>query len=179
MLGVGRGILDAPLSVVYITARLEAAPYARKFIFFEEAAMMIRIAKPDDVDIISANDIWISRETLLGKIAEEYVYVVFDDDKFVGWLRYGLFWDNTPYMNMLYLLEQYRGKGLGRQLVEFWENEMSSKGYKLLLTSSSQIEHAQHFYAKLGYKAIGSFTLGNEQLEIMFMKAIRSCLKFI
>ncbi|WP_369123240.1 hypothetical protein [Schaedlerella arabinosiphila] len=25
---------------------------------------------------------------------------------------------------MLYILEEYRGKGFGRQVVEFWENEM-------------------------------------------------------
>jgi ribosomal protein S18 acetylase RimI-like enzyme len=75
-------------------------------------------------------------------------------------------------MNMLYLLEPHRGKGGGKQLVDFWEGEMKNRAYKVILTSAAQDEYAQHFYVKLGYKAIGSFTLDNDPLEIMFAKRI-------
>ena len=44
---------------------------------------------------------------------------MYEDDKFVGWLRYNLFWDNTPFMNMLYLLDNERGKRNGSRLVIF------------------------------------------------------------
>ena len=132
--------------------------------------MTIRNATSNDLDIIAANDRWVSREVLLQKIFDNQVYVVYDNNEFAGWLRYGLFWDNTPFMNMLHLPEQYRGKGVGKQLVDFWEREMKSKGYKVLLTSSAQTESAQHFYTKLGYSAIGGFTLAPEPFEIMFAK---------
>ena len=36
----------------------------------------------------------------------------------LGWLRWNLFWDEIPFMNMLYVLEHSRGVGLGRALVE-------------------------------------------------------------
>jgi ribosomal protein S18 acetylase RimI-like enzyme len=134
--------------------------------------MKICLATLNDVDIIDANDEWVNRDTIVKKIEDNQIYIAYDNNDFVGWLRYGLFWDTTPYMNMLYLLEQYRGKGIGRSLVTFWENEMKSKDYEVLLTSSSQNEHAQHFYVKLGYKAIGSFSLVDEPLEIMFAKFI-------
>ena len=42
----------------------------------------------------------------------EIVLVMLDGDNFAGWLRWGLFWDEHPFMNLLYLLEPYRGKGL-------------------------------------------------------------------
>jgi ribosomal protein S18 acetylase RimI-like enzyme len=56
--------------------------------------------------------------------------------------------------------------------VTFWEEDMKNKGCEVLLTSSAQDEYAQHFYVKLGYKAVGSFTLADEPLEIMFAKFI-------
>jgi hypothetical protein len=74
--------------------------------------MIIRKANKNDVDTINAHDEWVNRETIIKKIDDNQIYVAYDNEEFVGWLRYGLFWDNTPYMNMLYLLEQYRGKGI-------------------------------------------------------------------
>lgn len=36
------------------------------------------------------------------------------DNKIIGWLRYSYFWDNIPFMNMLYINENYRNKGIGK-----------------------------------------------------------------
>jgi len=49
---------------------------------------------------------------------------------------------------------------------------MRKNGHKIVLTSSAQTEFAQHFYVKLGYKAIGSFSIANEPLEIIFEKTL-------
>ncbi|HID0882721.1 TPA: GNAT family N-acetyltransferase [Clostridium botulinum] len=94
------------------------------------------------------------------------------DNKIIGWLRYSYFWDNTPFMNMLYINENYRNKGIGKKLVEFWETEMKSKGYELVMTSTLSNEQAQHFYRKLRYKDAGSLLLDDEPLEITFTKSI-------
>ena len=98
--------------------------------------------------------------------------MVTEGENFVGWLRYGYFWDNTPFMNMLHLKEEYRGRGYGSKLVAFWEEAMRNKGYKIVLTSTSVSETAQHFYQKLGYKAVGGLTLGREPMEILLSKEI-------
>jgi ribosomal protein S18 acetylase RimI-like enzyme len=45
-------------------------------------------------------------------------------------MRYGFFWDNTPFMNMIWVDEEYRGKGAGKQVVLFWEDQMKQKGFK-------------------------------------------------
>ncbi len=83
-----------------------------------------------------------------------------------------LFWDNTPFMNMLFVLETYRGIGIGKQLVTLWESEMKFLKYKLLMTSTLSNEHAQHFYRRLGYKDAGCLLLPDEPLEIIFTKEI-------
>ena len=95
-----------------------------------------------------------------------------DEENFVGWLRYNLFWDNTPFMNMLYFLEDYRGRGYGSKLVSFWEDEMKNKGYKLVLTSTQSNEDAQFFYRKIGYIDNGSFQLPDEPVELILYKCL-------
>ena len=133
---------------------------------------MIRYANENDIEIISKYDKHISKEELKNIIELHRVIVMFEDNNFIGWLRYSLFWDNTPFMNMLYLLDNERGKGKGSQLVSFWENEMRNKKYDFVLTSTQSNEEAQFFYRKLGYIDSGSLLLPNEPLEIILYKKI-------
>ena len=133
---------------------------------------MIRYANENDIEIISKYDKHISKEELTNIIKLQRVIVMYEDDKFIGWLRYNLFWDNTPFMNMLYLLDNERGKGNGSRLVIFWENEMKQKNYEFVLTSTQSNEEAQFFYRKIGYVDSGALLLPNEPLEIILYKKL-------
>ena len=104
------------------------------------------------------------------KIKNNEIYIVEIKGKIIGWFRYNLFWDNIPFMNLIYLLEEYRQKGIGKIMVKYWENEMKQNGYKNVLTSTQSNEESQHFYRKLGYKEIGGFKYFNDPFEIIFQK---------
>ena len=111
------------------------------------------------------------REVVL-KIRDKRGYVISDDNEPIGIMRYNLFWDNTPFLTLIYLKDACRGKGYGKQAVLFWENEMRALGYKMVMTSTQVDEQAQHFYRKLGYKDKGSLFLDNtpcEQPQELFM----------
>ena len=120
-----------------------------------------------------ANDHHISETELKRLICLGRVLIALEDEEFCGWLQWNLFWDNTPFMNMLYIPESRRGKGYGKALVEFWEAEMKSSGYRMVLTSTQSDEYAQHFYQLLGYTAIGGFLLPGDPYEIIFHKSLR------
>lgn len=135
--------------------------------------MKFDYASEVDFQYIFNNDKHISEKLIKTKIKEKEIIIVRDEDnKNIGWLRYGYFWDNTPFMNMLYLNEDHRYKGIGEEVVKFWESSMKSEGYDLVMTSTLSNEQAQHFYRKLGYKDSGSLLLENEPLEIIFIKKI-------
>lgn len=135
--------------------------------------MKIEYANKEDYQYILNNDKHISKELIESKInMKEIIIARNEDHKNIGWLRYNYFWDNTPFMNMLYLDENYRHKEIGKNLVTFWENEMKHNGYDLVMTSTLSNENAQHFYRKLGYKDAGSLLLENEPLEIIFAKKL-------
>lgn len=110
------------------------------------------------------------------KVRDKMGYVLFEDGKPTGLLRYNLFWDNTPFCTMLFVDWGVQKKGYGRKLMEHWEADMKSQGYGMVMVSTQVDESAQHFYRKLGYKDCGGFTVdipGFEQpMELIMSKGI-------
>ncbi len=121
-------------------------------------------------------DTHIARQELLHKIAAGRCYLLREDALPVGVLRYNLFWDSVPFVTLLYLAEQARGKGYGSAAMARWEAEMRALGYPCVMTSSQADEGAQHFYRKLGYRDAGCLLLTIPPLaqpaEIFFIKAL-------
>ncbi len=112
----------------------------------------------------------------VNKVRNKQGYVLLEEDKPVGLLRYNLFWDNTPFCTMLCIAPGFWGRHYGRKLMEYWENDIKSQGYGMALTSTRADEDAQHFYRKLGYKDCGGFVIdiqGYEQpMELLLIKAM-------
>ena len=134
--------------------------------------MNIRFAVEKDISLIREYDKHISKDELESIINQKRVIVLEENKEFAGWLRYNLFWDNTPFMNMLFVLDKYRGKGFGKELVLQWEKNMKKMNYDLVMTSTMANENAQNFYRKLKYVDAGSLLLPEEPLEIIFIKNI-------
>ena len=102
----------------------------------------IRSAEINDRIWLSEHDRHITPQILDNKIKNKEIYIVEINDQIIGWLRYNLFWDNVPFLNLIYLLEEYRQKGIGKILIEYWENEMKQNGYKNVLTSTQSNEES-------------------------------------
>ena len=134
--------------------------------------MMVRYATAEDLGMLSGLDRHISRAELENSVRLRRVLILHRDGRLIGWLRYNLFWDNTPFLNMLYILDGERSKGYGKALVSFWESEMRKQGYGRVLTSTQSDEQGQFFYRKLGYTDRGALLLPGEPLEILLMKEL-------
>lgn len=139
----------------------------------ENNSLKIRLAEEKDFEILSRNDKHVSTEILKKKISDKNILIAEKDSEFAGWLRYNLFWDEMPFMNMLFVTEKFRGTGIGEELVRRWEKMMSEQGYKFLLTSTQANEYAQHFYRKLGYSDLGGFFPFGEEYEIILGKRLQ------
>ena len=136
----------------------------------------IDYATDQDVRFWLSQDRHIKQSELILKIRDRRCYIIKDNDTPVGILRYGLFWDECPFLNLIYFVEAYRNKGYGTKAMRHWENEMREAGYKIILTSTMVDEGAQHFYRKLGYKDCGCLILDNspliEAMEMFMMKRL-------
>jgi ribosomal protein S18 acetylase RimI-like enzyme len=114
----------------------------------------------------------LTKEIVLKKIIQKEIIVVILNQKPIGWLRFGFFWDTIPFMNLLFILSDHRRNGIGKRLVTFWEDEMKNQKHQLLLTSTLSNENAQYFYRNLGYHDNGSLLLPGEATEIFLIKKI-------
>ena len=176
LLGMGVDIIDPPTTRPWGAVNMSFrdpdgnAVYLRSFPRTSQNG--IRPADQTDLDWLSAHDRHIARETLTESIRLGRVLIMERDGGRVGWLRWNLFWDNTPFMNLLYLLDGHSGQGFGKALVVRWEADMASLGYRSVMTSTQSDETAQHFYRRLGYRDAGTLLLPGEPAELLFIKEI-------
>ena len=77
---------------------------------------------------------------------------------------------------MLFIDWEHQHKGYARLLMEFWEADMSSQGYGMVMTSTQVDEEAQHFYRKLGYQDAGGLIITipeyAQPMELFLIKEI-------
>ncbi len=103
-------------------------------------------------------------------------YVIWEKTQLTGIIVHCILWDNIPFMNFLFIKEEYRNKGLAKQAIISWENEMKNQGYKMTLISTQVDEGAQHLYRKLGYIDCGGLVFNNtpfdQPMEMFFRKVL-------
>lgn len=136
--------------------------------------MEIIAADQSHHEYIQEHDHHILENLILPKLLANEIYIIQDEKQNnIGWIRYSFFWDNTPFMNMLWIEDVHRNEGIGTKAVLFWENEMKKQGFTLVMTSTLANEGAQHFYRKLGYRDSGCLILEDEPLEILLTKKLK------
>lgn len=132
----------------------------------------IRSSTVDDLSLLLPCDRHIAEDELVRILTAGRILLAFDGLRFAGWLRYGLFWDEIPMVNMLYLQEEQRSRGYGRTLVTEWERRMCAAGYRRVMTSTQADEDAQHFWRKLGYRDAGALLLPEQATELLLLKEL-------
>ncbi len=110
-------------------------------------------------------DTQLSESELDLKIRDKRGYIICDDDKPVGVMRYNLMYDIIPFLTLIYIEDAVQRKGFGRQALVHWENEMRGLGHRIVMTSTQVNEQAQHFYRRLGYIDRGGLFLDNTPIE--------------
>ncbi len=135
--------------------------------------MEIQLAKQEDKQEIGKYDAHISRDRLEQCIRDGFVYVLRDGARIVGVLRYSLFWQSIPFLDLIYLADACRGKGYGSRMMAHWETAMAAQ-YDHVMLSTQADETAYRFYEKLGYRKIGAFLPPDQDAEEwMYLKVLK------
>lgn len=147
--------------------------------------MTIELAQNKDKQKIARLDTHIPYPRLDECIRKGQIYVLKDDSvkyggenhrlkaPVVGVLRYGLFWQTIPLLELLYIDEAYRSRGFGRAMMKKWENEMAAQGYEYVMTSTQADEGAWQFYERLAYRRVGGFFPPEQKAEEwMYLKRL-------
>ncbi|MCO5223227.1 MAG: GNAT family N-acetyltransferase [Thermomicrobiales bacterium] len=133
---------------------------------------VMRCAAAEDEAFLIKHDHHVRPNVLRQLIEAGQILVAEDEGVLIGWLRWNLFWDEIPFMNMLFVLEHHRGHGLGSALMDAWETAARNTGHKAVMTSSQADEEAQHLYRKRGYVDCGALLLPDQAAEVIFRKEL-------
>jgi len=131
-----------------------------------------RTATEADLNFLGAADQHVSPEVRAELVSLGRVLVAETDGSPAGLLRWGLFWDEIPFMNLLWVAPEQRGRGVGTTLVAAWEQAQAAAGHQQVLTSTLASERAQHLYRRLGYVDSGALLLPGEATEIILRKPL-------
>ncbi len=136
--------------------------------------MKISILHPTESnrDAYLALDYHITPEIFERKLRDDALLLLKACDEAVGVLRWSYFWDTIPFCDLVLLREDFRGRGLGRELVRHWEQELRERGFERVLTSTQIDESGQHFWRKLGYRDCGVLILDSEPGELFLTKRL-------
>ena len=127
--------------------------------------MDIRTAFPADLEGVRQYDRHIPEIRLADCIRRGLVDVLVEDGRIVGILRWSLFWQSLPFLDLIYLDESLRGQGWGTRMMAHWEKNMSAQGYQDVMLSTQSDETSKFFYEKLGYRRCGSFLPPDQDVE--------------
>lgn len=136
----------------------------------------IRKVEQKDKECWFLFDQHLSEEEFYCKVNNQSGYIILKDNEPIGVLRYNMFWDSVPFVTLIYLKEEQREEGIGKEVMLYWEKEMKAKGHKVVMTSTQVDETAQHFYRKIGYKDCGCLVIDipelEQPMEMFFIKQI-------
>lgn len=121
----------------------------------------IRYVTNEDKEFWFSIDHHVSKLGFDRKVYAKQGYVMFDGEGPIGIMHYNLLWDNLPFLNHIYIIDEERGKGYGSLAMEYWEEEMKREGFQMVLVSTQVDEGAQHFYRHLGYQDCGGLVLND------------------
>ena len=87
---------------------------------------IVRLATVSDIGILVLHDRHVSKNILEQAVEARHVMVIEEDGGFAGWLRWSLFWDSIPFLNMLFLLQPVEGNDRKHFFFQFADDAVAA-----------------------------------------------------
>ncbi|MEM8833295.1 MAG: GNAT family N-acetyltransferase, partial [Pseudomonadota bacterium] len=94
-----------------------------------------RYANENDLNWLKCHDIHVKEAWIKRCIGHNEYLVSAHENELTGFIRFSNFWGKLPYLDMIFILPEYRNRGIGKSLFLFWEKEMKKNNAKVLITS--------------------------------------------
>lgn len=141
----------------------------------EAMRMNLKHMQMSDKDFVMSIDSHVNDLQYKNRVDTKTGYIIWTDNIRAGLMHYSVLWDSLPFLNLIFVKETHRNKGIASKAMKLWEEDMKEQGYKMVLVSTQVDEDAQHLYRKLGYIECGALLMNGTPLEQpmeMFMRKI-------
>lgn len=143
---------------------------------------LTKVQEQEIAEMLSTSEPWVtlnfSSVSLASYLAREdsslHRYIVTVDDNLAGVICIRFPWLRGPYIELLGVSPDYRGKGIGKQLLTWAEIEARRESKNLWVLTSSFNQNALDFYLKQGFYPIGPIQglVSPEHDEILLRKRL-------
>ena len=93
-----------------------------------------------------------------------HYYLLSDDENFLGIMGFeNHYQKDTTKLHRIYLLEEAKGKGVGKFAINFLKNKAKESGDQKIILAVNKQNSSYHFYTSQGFKIYeeGVFEIGN------------------
>ena len=130
--------------------------------------MKITYAKKEELNTLHNIDIFISENQLLQAIKQKRIYIIKDNNKIIGFLRYTFHLDQTPLLCYVSVNPEYRKQGIATKLISRFKQDMIKQQYDTILLSVPRKSEAIDFFKHFNFKQIGYTNITYETEELIF-----------
>ena len=136
----------------------------------------ITIASDTDKDFVMGIDRHMDDTDYDNLVYTKSGYVIWKEKERIGIMVHCILWGNLPFLNLIFIRKEHRGKGFAKLAISAWEAQMKQRDYRMTLISTQADEGAQHLYRKLGYTDCGGLvfhqTPFDQPMELFFRKVL-------
>lgn len=75
--------------------------------------MEIRVVTDSDQKFVMSIDHHVNDTGYANRVRTKSGYVIWEGNTPIGVMSHCILWDNPPFLNFIFILEEYRGKGAG------------------------------------------------------------------
>ena len=137
--------------------------------------LTVHFATLDDLQFVH-QDRYIPTDIVKRKIEWQEVIIAEINGEPVGYLRLEYLWSVIAYIALIRVLEEHRGKGVGKAMLKYTEDHLREKGHEGLYSSTQVNEaEAQSWHRGAGFKECGMIAGINEGGigEVFFRKELK------
>jgi ribosomal protein S18 acetylase RimI-like enzyme len=131
---------------------------------------MLRCASADDIESLSRLAPDSDLELLRAQIRGGRLLIIEHSGEPAGFIKFCILWETLPFIEIIVVREDLRGRGIGRAAVRRWEREMAERAYSRVAISTQANESAQGFWRRIGYRDCGSLELPDRPAELFMFR---------
>ena len=100
-------------------------------------------------------------------------YTLRSGGEYAGLMYHSMLWGSAPLLNMVYVEKRFRGNGAWRFMMDYWDENMRSRGCAAVLVCIPSDMTQQKFYRERGYTDCGMINLKKDvPSDIFLMKKL-------
>jgi predicted GNAT superfamily acetyltransferase len=133
-----------------------------------------RLAGPDDLEVVGQSG-KLPMDVVLRKLRAREIILLSVNDQPTGYLWFSFLWSSLPFVDLIYINDSCRKRGLSRILLGCLEDHLKARGFDVLYSSSQLDEPApQAWHRHMGFEECGVINGLNEGGigEVFFRKAL-------